>query len=155
MICFRLLFVLLFFFFFFFLMIRRPPRSTLFPYTTLFRSHGAETWRAVAAARAQRYPQPRRGDQPAARPAPGAALDLRDRKLGLRRVLEGRRSRRRLAPAGALDRTRGPRSRALRRALARPRLRPRRRPGRLRVAVGRAALDRRLAAGSARRAQGT
>src|SRR6267378_6085204 len=27
-----------FFFFFFFLMIRRPPRSTLFPYTTLFRS---------------------------------------------------------------------------------------------------------------------
>src|SRR5256886_2082513 len=30
---------LLFVFFFFFLMIRRPPRSTLFPYTTLFRSH--------------------------------------------------------------------------------------------------------------------
>src|SRR6266496_6021141 len=29
-----------FFLFFFFLMIRRPPRSTLFPYTTLFRSHG-------------------------------------------------------------------------------------------------------------------
>src|SRR5205823_15120797 len=28
----------LFFFFLFFLMIRRPPRSTLFPYTTLFRS---------------------------------------------------------------------------------------------------------------------
>src|SRR3712207_8620725 len=26
--------------FFFFLMIRRPPRSTLFPYTTLFRSEG-------------------------------------------------------------------------------------------------------------------
>src|SRR5256885_14408228 len=26
------------FLFFFFLMIRRPPRSTLFPYTTLFRS---------------------------------------------------------------------------------------------------------------------
>src|SRR5256885_16684653 len=30
--------LLLFLFFFFFLMIRRPPRSTLFPYTTLFRS---------------------------------------------------------------------------------------------------------------------
>src|SRR6266498_5621382 len=29
------------FFFFFFLMIRRPPRSTLFPYTTLFRSRHA------------------------------------------------------------------------------------------------------------------
>src|SRR5687768_18546696 len=32
------LFHFFFFFFFFFLMIRRPPRSTLFPYTTLFRS---------------------------------------------------------------------------------------------------------------------
>src|SRR5260221_13859478 len=31
----------LFLFFFFFLMIRRPPRSTLFPYTTLFRSRSA------------------------------------------------------------------------------------------------------------------
>src|SRR6476661_9266532 len=31
--------------FFFFLMIRRPPRSTLFPYTTLFRSfHGKARW---------------------------------------------------------------------------------------------------------------
>src|SRR6266446_9312324 len=29
---------ILYIFFFFFLMIRRPPRSTLFPYTTLFRS---------------------------------------------------------------------------------------------------------------------
>src|SRR5579862_10008642 len=34
--CFLFLFVFLIFFFF--LMIRRPPRSTLFPYTTLFRS---------------------------------------------------------------------------------------------------------------------
>src|SRR6266540_6061023 len=39
-----------FFLFFFFLMIRRPPRSTLFPYTTLFRS--APAWR------------PQRGDLP-------------------------------------------------------------------------------------------
>src|SRR5258708_22428037 len=29
---------------FFFLMIRRPPRSTLFPYTTLFRSHLPILW---------------------------------------------------------------------------------------------------------------
>src|SRR3712207_7463724 len=36
-------------FFFFFLMIRRPPRSTLFPYTTLFRSAMGE---APAAAEA-------------------------------------------------------------------------------------------------------
>src|SRR3712207_7599730 len=28
----------------FFLMIRRPPRSTLFPYTTLFRSGGSDGW---------------------------------------------------------------------------------------------------------------
>src|SRR5256885_14060012 len=39
--CFFLCFYFFFyFFFFFFLMIRRPPRSTLFPYTTLFRSYG-------------------------------------------------------------------------------------------------------------------
>src|ERR1041384_8717337 len=35
-----------FFVFFFFLMIRRPPRSTLFPYTTLFRSQ-ARSWRCI------------------------------------------------------------------------------------------------------------
>src|SRR2546426_3839207 len=33
-----ILFIILYHLFFFFLMIRRPPRSTLFPYTTLFRS---------------------------------------------------------------------------------------------------------------------
>src|SRR5499425_2485951 len=39
--------------FFFFLMIRRPPRSTLFPYTTLFRSRlvGVEGQRAAVFAR--------------------------------------------------------------------------------------------------------
>src|SRR6266705_6032758 len=31
-------------YFFFFLIIRRPPRSTLFPYTTLFRSGGRGPW---------------------------------------------------------------------------------------------------------------
>src|SRR6266849_5639535 len=39
--------------FFFFLMIRRPPRSTLFPYTTLFRS-SRRSPRAVEASRARR-----------------------------------------------------------------------------------------------------
>src|SRR5229473_5415307 len=34
-------------FFFFFLMIRRPPRSTLFPYTTLFRSRAGSLAPAV------------------------------------------------------------------------------------------------------------
>src|SRR5215831_20859873 len=37
-----LLYHLFHFFFFFFLMIRRRPRSTLFPYTTLFRSSAAQ-----------------------------------------------------------------------------------------------------------------
>src|SRR6266542_3813498 len=37
------------FFFFFFLMIRRPPRSTLFPYTTLFRSHHRDPGVHIAA----------------------------------------------------------------------------------------------------------
>src|SRR3712207_7634177 len=32
-------------------MIRRPPRSTLFPYTTLFRSHGTSPEGAAAAMR--------------------------------------------------------------------------------------------------------
>src|SRR5258708_38467006 len=42
------------FLFFFFLMIRRPPRSTLFPYTTLFRSsfpHGGGNGRGICAQR--------------------------------------------------------------------------------------------------------
>src|SRR6266542_6191976 len=34
-------FLIFFLYIFFFLMIRRPPRSTLFPYTTLFRSRDA------------------------------------------------------------------------------------------------------------------
>src|SRR2546427_3229801 len=35
-----------YYFIFFFLMIRRPPRSTLFPYTTLFRSNLFTFWNA-------------------------------------------------------------------------------------------------------------
>src|SRR6266705_6807382 len=51
------------FLFFFFLMIRRPPRSTLFPYTTLFRPHlgaRARGLRAQSAARGVRGRQGRR-----------------------------------------------------------------------------------------------
>src|SRR5258707_15453837 len=53
---------------FFFLMIRRPPRSTLFPYTTLFRSRPD-----VARPRGDRR-GPRRG------PAPRFSPGQRDRK---------------------------------------------------------------------------
>src|SRR6266513_5685259 len=46
------------FFSFFFLMIRRPPRSTLFPYTTLFRS-GVDRMRIWLRTRIRRQHQPR------------------------------------------------------------------------------------------------
>src|SRR5579872_7582264 len=39
------------FIFFFFLMIRRPPRSTLFPYTTLFRSSSRRNLSSCASGR--------------------------------------------------------------------------------------------------------
>src|SRR2546422_7780671 len=46
--CFAHLPIRVILFFFFFLMIRRPPRSTLFPYTTLFRSPAASrAWRTA------------------------------------------------------------------------------------------------------------
>src|SRR2546427_9411034 len=61
---------------FFFLMIRRPPRSTLFPYTTLFRSR-ARVVRAVAADRGEQRESPvaahrehGSGKRPAVRLAP-------------------------------------------------------------------------------------
>src|SRR5688572_32818563 len=47
-------------YFFFFLMIRRPPRSTLFPYTTLFRSSASAALPDVTARRpVQRRPESR------------------------------------------------------------------------------------------------
>src|SRR5215216_7229654 len=63
------MFIYFFFFFFFFLMIRRPPRSTLFPYTTLFRAR-------VRDRRGRRadHARARRGRAPAPR------AHLRDRK---------------------------------------------------------------------------
>src|SRR3712207_8252931 len=45
-------------YFFFFLMIRRPPRSTLFPYTTLFRSAGARSDRSAVRACGHRLVRP-------------------------------------------------------------------------------------------------
>src|SRR5436305_12489528 len=43
---------------FFFLMIRRPPRSTLFPYTTLFRSNSASKIATLPYVKAKRPAQP-------------------------------------------------------------------------------------------------
>src|SRR2546430_8668579 len=64
--------------FFFFLMIRRPPRSTLFPYTTLFRSScagdpGASISGGPGGARAAAQPRPRL-------PPPARGCRARDRK---------------------------------------------------------------------------
>src|SRR5258708_13011321 len=42
-------------------MIRRPPRSTLFPYTTLFRSHAGTSATRFAASRSDRTPAPAPG----------------------------------------------------------------------------------------------
>src|SRR5229473_7853950 len=65
--------------FFFFLMIRRPPRSTLFPYTTLFRSPAG-----VRRARAPRPVDPRRGRPRHPRPPPAAR-----RRRDLPRIPDG------------------------------------------------------------------
>src|SRR3712207_6996630 len=61
---------------FFFLMIRRPPRSTLFPYTTLFRSVGEPRRDRCGDARAPRGGAAAAGDR---------HLDVR-RRGGLRRA---------------------------------------------------------------------
>src|SRR5256885_13169593 len=56
------------FIFFFFLMIRRPPRSTLFPYTTLFRSRRR---RPRTRGRLSGTHRPRRADRRRGRPRAG------------------------------------------------------------------------------------
>src|SRR6266702_8002077 len=55
--CFIIFFLLLFFF----LMIRRPPRSTLFPYTTLFRS--AQQFTATGLPEPTMWNHPRRSEE--------------------------------------------------------------------------------------------
>src|SRR3989442_13530143 len=98
------------FFFFFFLMIRRPPRSTLFPYTTLFRS--PDGLRSQAARQDEREGADllRRGTEDAR----GA---LRHRALGRRGPVGAGVSRGRVPrgggagrEAGAAAPARGPRS---------------------------------------------
>src|SRR5439155_25642402 len=59
---FLLFYICLFDFFFFFLMIRRPPRSTLFPYTTLFRSRQQVGQRAPRRVRAHHHAHDEAGD---------------------------------------------------------------------------------------------
>src|SRR3712207_6937128 len=65
--------------FFFFLMIRRPPRSTLFPYTTLFRSRPGSPGRLPArrppAAGGPRQRRGGPGREAGAAPPPGDPVD--------------------------------------------------------------------------------
>src|SRR5688572_32652729 len=61
------------------MMVRRPPRSTLFPYTTLFRSHGRG--RAQGRARAGRARlSAQRADGPLVQVAGAGSEDCQDRK---------------------------------------------------------------------------
>src|SRR5882757_10479645 len=55
------------FFFLFFLMIRRPPRSTLFPYTTLFRSPSRAAFRRDAVPGVDAPDHRREGDRKSTR----------------------------------------------------------------------------------------
>src|SRR5258706_10397252 len=59
------------YFFFFFLMIRRPPRSTLFPYTTLFRSAATVATRSACSRPAR---SSSRACQPARASIPGTII---------------------------------------------------------------------------------
>src|SRR3712207_8028826 len=82
---------------FFFLMIRRPPRSTLFPYTTLFRSHVAHLGRHVLD---RQLPRPlQRG--PAVRRV-GERLAVA--RMRLRAQAAGHRRRQDALDEGVLDR---------------------------------------------------
>src|SRR5258707_14344649 len=65
------------FLFFFFLMIRRPPRSTLFPYTTLFRSSDQPREPELSATRPR---HPARGDAAALGSPTGSAHGRGDRE---------------------------------------------------------------------------
>src|SRR6266446_4920060 len=73
-----------FFCFFFFLMIRRPPRSTLFPYTTLFRSAAygntapAPDWAAPSSRRRSAYIAAPRSRQSRAPPATRSTARRKD-----------------------------------------------------------------------------
>src|SRR3989454_12213931 len=89
-------------------MIRRPPRSTLFPYTTLFRSRGAWRWWLLAGAAvlgaivlgvrlglrpADTSPTPEATPQPSPVAAPEPAAAAAVRRAAVRRAIAAYRSR--------------------------------------------------------------
>src|SRR2546422_8487484 len=102
-------------------MIRRPPRSTLFPYTTLFRSHHQAStarvgdrrgerpsWRAAAATRLRegddRQPRDRAGESGPRHPAPRSeehTSELQSRLHLVCRLLLEKKKNKRFASKGA------------------------------------------------------
>src|SRR2546430_13776253 len=64
-------------------MIRRPPRSTLFPYTTLFRSRGTTRTRRASPARPRSPPPRRRSRSRKRNPSVVTAQDVREAAAGL------------------------------------------------------------------------
>src|SRR2546430_2844819 len=94
-------FIALLFFFFFFLMIRRPPRSTLFPYTTLFRSSGfqrfvAPFWMAAENLDTASLPALLLGSGPGTRSEEHTSELQSQSNLVCRLLLEKKKKRRRL-----------------------------------------------------------
>src|SRR2546426_2661387 len=83
-------------------MIRRPPRSTLFPYTTLFRSVSLGDGRADERGRGDRYALGHRGGARSVRNAP-VGYRGRERSLTRRRAdyIKSRSQRLRCPPRGA------------------------------------------------------
>src|SRR2546425_3581274 len=69
-------------------MIRRPPRSTLFPYTTLFRSSSGSSPNASLAASVEEWVQP----DPCAAPSGCRSPGRRRAWIGLHPLLDARRS---------------------------------------------------------------
>src|SRR5256885_8083962 len=67
--------------FFFFLMIRRPPRSTLFPYTTLFRSPGTARFLLLSATARYQHNCRGRGAVAGFCVSRGGALDRKSTRL--------------------------------------------------------------------------
>src|SRR5215211_6901406 len=118
-------------FFFFFLMIRRPPRSTLFPYTTLFRSPARDAGdrrRRRAGGRAAARPVLRRRGRPGPDQRAGAdgrAVRAADRGLpGRRAGFDDRRHLRAPEPVASRSRADGAAARGAARGGGRGRERP-------------------------------
>src|SRR5207302_10572006 len=99
----RISLILYLFYFFFFLMLRRPPRSTLFPYTTLFRSVSVSRF---GADRLEHVPPLHVGEQQVERDRAEGLLPAPGHRLGAaRRRLDGvSRSAERLHEPGPLPR---------------------------------------------------